>query len=157
MANAQQQHFLLDIDNYLHDSAAKTSTFVGEVATVAKAFDAGTLPKYVKARLVLDLTAIDLATGDENYFVNLQLSQNTSFNDAGLVVTKPLWRFGAAAALDTAGFDSTINSFAGRYEDLVENTFAGITYRYMRLKTVLSGTSPSITYSAFLTHDHRAN
>lgn len=149
--------FPLDTANYLHDSAAKTATFAGEVSGAAKIIDLGVNKKFLQARLVLDLTALDLTTGDEAYTVQLQYSDNTSFNDAGLVQSRVLFRFGAATASTSAGFDQFFNTVAGRYDAIVESTYAGLQYRYLRLKTVLAGTSPSITFSAFLTHQHRAN
>ena len=146
--------FLYDASLIVHSSAAKTATFNGEVGGSAKVIDFGA-QQHRQLRLVCDITALDIASTDEQYNILFQLSNNTAFDDAGLVQTKVLKRIQPKAAANTAGFNVFTDPVVGEQSFIFENQENNIWYQYGRLKVVMSGTTPSITLTARLTDQHR--
>jgi hypothetical protein len=153
----QIQQFQYDEDLIIHDSAAKTASFKGEVGGSAKVIDFGVGEPYHKMRVILDVSAYDATTGDERYTVVAQFSSAADFSTTAPTVTyhSTLWEFGAKAALNTAGYANTLAPLTGERNRVIENIVDGLPYRYMRLYVTISGTSPSITCTARLTHDHK--
>lgn len=95
--------------------------------------------------LVVDVSAIEVATGDEAYDISLQLSSSATF--ASTIKEKVTMRLGADATSHTGDADST----TGRYVIPVNNEYAGVGYRYARLYTDGYGTiATGITFTAFL-------
>lgn len=94
--------------------------------------------------LVVDVSALDTTTGDEVYYIHLELSDTSVFTAIYDKVVIPL---GSDA---TGVHTGTANSSTGRFVIPVTNEYKGVSYRYVRLKTTGAGTSPSITYTAFL-------
>jgi len=100
------------------------------------------------ADLVIDVTAMDATTGDEGYAFTLEGSPDAAFGTAGNIVA--LARLNVGGATGSAAPTGTATAI-GRFLLPVRNEQNGTTYRYLRLLSTLSGTSPSITFSAFLT------
>lgn len=98
----------------------------------------------MRADLVLDVEAIDLANSDESYRLTLQASDTPDFSgDVEELVGITL---GKAAVVPQSNVDSRI----GRYVVPFYNHRAGAWYRYIRLHVDVSGTSPSIDFGAYL-------
>ena len=115
------------------------------VASAAKVLDLG--DGYVEGDVVIDVSAMDVATTDEIYTIVWQLSPDATFGTAANVVEACQINLGAAPPKIT---DSNVANVIGRYILPVRNEFAGTIYRYARLWTVGSIAGSSITYTAFL-------
>ena len=110
-----------------------TTTQVASTNSAALDMGAGFAPGGVGMPVagVIDVTAADRANSDETYNFKLQESaDNVTFTDIGANVALPV--AGAVATLDT----------------LVPKGF--LTKRYVRLASTLAGTTPSITFKAYL-------
>lgn len=99
----------------------------------------------VEANLIVDVTALEVASGDEVYGIEWQLSSSATFA-SGVVVASVL-RIGDSSV----AFGSADNA-VGRYIQPVNNEFNGTVYPYARLYTRIAGAiATGINYSAFLT------
>lgn len=99
----------------------------------------------VDGNVILDVTAIDIANSDEIYDIIVQGSNSATFasgieNLASIDLGDAAVRQGSA----------DVNSPIGRYEIGVSNYQGGTEYKYMRVRAVVAGTSPSITLTAWL-------
>ena len=98
-------------------------------------------PARFNAVMVVDVTAIDVSSTNETYDIIVQLSNSATF--ASGVVNRIALKLGTTVA------GSSANDVVGRYELPFDNEFAEATYRYVRLYTLVGGTTPSINYKAF--------
>ncbi len=93
--------------------------------------------------LMIDVTALEVATGDELYIIGLQLSGQSDF--ASDIVEAVSVHMGDATKL--AG---DIDSPLGRYTVPMNNDFAGTVRRYARLYVTISGTiATGINFTAY--------
>lgn len=139
----------LDSALQLKDAGALTSTAVTQVGGVDAVIDLGSA-RFQKGTIILDISAIDTANGDESYTIDLQGSTASNFSSVHVL---------ARAALG----DSTLNGGAtdtviGRrvlYWDNVATITAGepTPLRYLRLRVFIAGTTPSINFQAWATMD----
>lgn len=107
----------------LESSITKTATFNGTSFDQGSGFAPGGIGMAVAA--VVNVSAIDSTTGDETYSAQLEeSSDNATFTAAG-----PSVSLTATGAKSVPGF---------------------ISKRYNRVKLTLAGTTPSITYEAWL-------
>lgn len=106
-------------------------------------------PGLMEGYLVADITAIDTTTGDEAYTLMLEVSPDAAFGTAGNIRVAAELRVGGATFTAPNGAADT----AGRFAIPFRNERNGTIYRYARLYTLVAGTSPSITFSAFLGKD----
>lgn len=143
-----------DINLFIADGAAAQvatgwSQVGGGTASIDLGGNQGTSPAQqarIDAMLVLDVTALNIATGDENYRLVVALSNDPAFG-AGNVVEGPSILLGKGAELDVGnGADSVV----GRYELGFTNQIAGSIYEFMQLYVIVSGTGPSITFAGFV-------
>jgi hypothetical protein len=142
MANLYSQ-FTFDKELQLRaDGAAITAT-----ETNATILDLGT--GLIDAYAVFDVTALDVTTGDESYKFMLEFSPDAAFGTAGNIRVVAQLHIGGATATSPNGAADAI----GRFVLPFRNEKNGTTYRYMRLYTLIAGTSPSIDFSAFLAKD----
>lgn len=100
---------------------------------------------------VLQVTAIDAGNSDESYHVELQGASTSDFSDATTQKVLASIHLGAHEATGAVPGDTGADDTTGVYYVPFTNDVAGTTYRYVRLKVTVAGTSPSITYTAFLT------
>ena len=115
-------------------SAAATVSGAAKIANVGNA--------RVDGRLVIDVTAIELASNDELYSVAIQGSTSATF--ASAIEELAVVNLGAAEVI---GGDS--DSTVGRYEIPFSNVKAGVTYPYLRVYTTVAGTvATGINYVA---------
>lgn len=136
-----QKYYAFDAELLLRDagSAAVTSS-----AAVGSQIDQGeaVLTEMV---LVINVEAIDVANGDETYTFYVQGSQTSDKSDARVLAMAVL---GDAAAktndtADDAAGDQIVIPFRTEMP-------AGTNQRYLDVDLDIAGTSPSITFSAFL-------
>lgn len=100
----------------------------------------------VMGELQIDVSAMEIATGDEYYTIILQGSPDATFGTAGNIVELCAISLGAKAGrLSDADKDSAV----GRHRLLFTNELNGTTYRYLRIYTVVAGTiATGINYEA---------
>lgn len=103
---------------------------------------------YVEAHLIANVTALEIATGNEFYSLILQGSPDAAFGTAGNIVELAQISIGAKGArLSDADKDDAV----GVYDLPVHNRWAGTNFRYLRLYTVVAGTiATGINFSARL-------
>lgn len=101
----------------------------------------------VEGYLVIDLTACEIASGDERYTVSLEGSNVSAMSSGSVCLAKKV--FGnLVVPMDAALSDS------GRYVVPFRNEENGTTFRYVRLSTLVAGTiATGINFSAFIAKD----
>ena len=127
----------------LKDSGAVTSTGYGQVDASAQVVDVGS--GLVRGNVVIDIDAIKVSAGNELYSFHLIGGSDASFTQEVSLCSKEI---GAAGALQ-GNLDSKISRVVLPFQ----NEERGVNYPYMRIKHVISGTSPSINYRARLEKD----
>ncbi len=140
-----KRSFIFDSQLELKDAGLVAASAAAQVDSAAKILDLGLAR--IDATVVIDVTAVEIASNDERYDIVAQFSNSASF--ASGIVDGAVLVLGAHELLpgDT---DST----TGRYELKVTNEYDGTLYRYMRLYTVVAGSiATGINYSAFLSND----
>ena len=126
-------NLLTDVLTVLEDgAAAKTASGAGQVDGSAKELDVGSARLPREAAVEIDVTAMDVADGDETYFIKIE-------------------------GTNTAGFGGTVVQLAeieitgtGKYILPVANEQADTVYQYLREYHTIAGTSPSLTFTARL-------
>ena len=95
--------------------------------------------------LVIDMSACEVATGNEIYTVSLEGSTVAAMTSASVCLAKKV--FGNLVVPMDAAL-----SAAGRYVIPFRNEEGGSTFRYVRLSTLIAGTiATGINFSAFIT------
>jgi len=134
---------------YDHDLLLKAAGLVASTANGTLVLDVGT--GLVDGFVVVDVTALEVATGDESYHIIVQGSPDAAFGTAGNVRMLGGIVVGAAAATLPTAVGVGASSTPGRYVIPVRNEVNGVTCRYMRVRTVIAGTiATGINYTAFL-------
>jgi hypothetical protein len=106
-------------------------TGYGEVAGVAASFDTGSPAAAWNGVAVLNVSAISTSGGTQAYVLAIDISNDPAF---GAYVTP-----------------ASANPLAvGQVVLPVFNVYNQVTYRYIRLRKIVSGTDPSITVQAFV-------
>lgn len=123
---------MYDSDLLLKDAGLVASSAAAQVGGENMILDTGS-DAYYEGHLILDVTAIEIASNDEIYTVRLQGSSSATFADTieDLVIVE----LGANEVL--AG---DVDSTTGRYEVPFTNEKNGTKYRYLRLYTTVAGT-----------------
>jgi len=101
----------------------------------------------IDAACVIDITAIDEASSNETYQFDIMVSNDPAFG-AGNIVNAGGIQVGKGASL--RGPVAQADSATGRIELLWTNQIAGTIYEYAKLYVTMAGTSPSITFNAFV-------
>lgn len=119
----------------------KTAGLVAATTTHPLVLDLG--DGFIAADLVIDITALEIASNDEIYTVSFEGSNVAALASASVTLAeKQFGNVPAPADADTA---------TGRHLIPVTNELNGVTYRYVRLVTTVVGTiATGINYSAFL-------
>src|SRR3990167_2966914 len=95
--------------------------------------------------LVIDMSACEVATGNEIYTVSLEGSTVAAMTSVSVCLAKKV--FGNLVV----PMDAALSS-AGRYVIPFRNEEGGSTFRYVRLSTLIAGTiATGINFSAFIT------
>jgi hypothetical protein len=93
---------------------------------------------------VIDVSALDVTTGDESYRFVIVGSDNVDFSTGDQEELQEI-HIGGATALR-----GDVASDVGRYILPIRNKRNTRSYRFVRLEWVIAGTSPSITFAAFI-------
>lgn len=128
----------------LKDAGLVASSAAAQVGGSNKIIDLGL--GRVNGEIVIDATAVEVASGDELYTIIAEFSNSSSF--ASGIVPGAMEYLGDAAAIPGGG---DTDKGVGRYTLGFTNVIADTHYRYMRLYTVVAGTiATGVNYSAFI-------
>lgn len=131
---------MYDITLSMKDAGLVAASATATVGGAAKIANVGN--GRVDGEMVIDVTAIEVASNDELYSVAIQGSTSASF--ASGIEELAVVNLGAAEVI---GGDS--DSTVGRYEIPFSNVKAGVTYPYLRVYTTVAGTvATGINYVA---------
>lgn len=146
-----QTNYPYDANLLLKDAGAITADAAGTVAAAAKVVDLGDAD--VEGVCVADVTALDVASTDELYFVILE-GCNTADFTTGSPQIEPLavLVLGAGGVIPGAGATSSV---VDKHALPFINSRGSTRFRYVRIYTDVNGTSPSINYSAWLSFKKR--
>lgn len=135
MGNLYSQ-FTFDGDLELKAAGALTTSTDGDILDLG----AGLVDGY----LVFDVTAVEVATGNEIYTISLEGSNVAAMTSGSVCLAKKV--FGNLVVPMDAAL-----SAAGRYVVPFRNEEGGTTFRYVRLSTLIAGTiSTGISFAAFI-------
>lgn len=101
----------------------------------------------IDAQLILDITALDITSGNETYQIDLMVSNDPAFA-AGNAVCAAGVQLGKGASL--RGAVAQKDSVTGRIELGFTNQVSGNIYQYAKLFLTLGGTTPSINITSFI-------
>ncbi len=103
---------------------------------------------FVDAELVLDVSGMDVSSTDETYNFILEGSNTSTFGTATDITAlcRPVLGYTAATAKGVDG----VTDGDGRFVFPFRNERNGTNYRYARLICISAGTTPAITYNAFM-------
>ena len=157
-----QHSFTLDAETQLKDAGLVAADEAAQVGGSDRVLDFGNVTSgpvveqvaYTEGDLVIDVTALEVATGDEAYSLVYQLSDDASGNGVGFdggdtVVNMAVVPMGLIGGLadSTADDDEDL----GRVVLRVNNLHKGTLFRFARMFTVVVGTiATGINYTAFL-------
>jgi hypothetical protein len=139
------RNYTFDALLQLKDAGAVTASAAAQVASAAKILDMGA--GRFDGTVVVDVSALDIVSNDEEYNIIIQGSSSATF--ASDIQNLAMLNLGATEVRDGGAIDSLV----GRYEIGVTNEQADVTYRYIRAYTFVAGTTPSINYTAWLSND----
>lgn len=127
----------------------KAAGLIGTSAAVATIIDLGPGIGYRAGKVVVDITALEIASDNEAYTIVVQGSPDANFGTAGNIVELAHLHLGAK---ETKLTDADKDDATGRRSILFENlTEDGTPLRYIRLYTVVAGSvATGINYSAYL-------
>lgn len=144
-----RRNFTYDVELQLKDAGLVASSAAATVASAAKVLDLGA--GFVKGNIVLEVTALEIASNDEIYDIVAQLSSDSDFGTAANIVERCALNLSAKEVKRT---DCDRDDTTGRFILPFDNEVAGTIYRYMRLYTIVGGSIASgINYSAYLARD----
>lgn len=139
-----QKDFTIDLDTQLKDAGLIAADDDTQVDSSDVILDLG--DSRVDGRVIIDASAVEVASGDEIYDLILEFSDESDHGSD--VIRGPSFRLGDAAVL--SGNADTDNG-AGRYELPFCNEINGTTYRYMRMHVDVSGTiATGINFTAWV-------
>lgn len=136
-----QVDFTPDADFLLKDAGLVAADAAAQVSGSDKIVDLGL--SRIDGRVIVDVTAIEVASGNEAYAIKTQFSNSATF--ATGVIGGTQIELGDSSVLIGESADSAV----GRYEIPFCNEINGTLYRYMRLYTDVQGTiATGINYTA---------
>jgi len=118
----------------------------GTVSSVAKVIDVGSSTTKIRGEMIIDVSALEIASNDEIYDIIIQGSTVAAFATDTAIVDLCSLTLGAA---EVQRSDCNADNTTGRYSLLFSNEHAGTIYRYLRIYTVTTGTiATGINYTA---------
>jgi hypothetical protein len=146
MTMSNQRQHTYDAATVLKDAGLVAASAAAQVSSADKILDVG--DSVLTGSLVIDVSAIEVASNDEVYRIRLEGSNSATF--ASNIQGLGSMRIGSAGGLGTNHLLST----TGRYEIRFANVQNGVTYRYLRAYTEVGGTiATGINYTAFIAKD----
>jgi len=140
-----QRDFTFDYDLQLKDAGLIAADDIAQVDGSDKILDFG--QSRVDGRVIIDATAVEVASGDEAYEIVLEFSSSSTF--ASDIRQGPKFTLGDAAA--TVMLAADVDNGVGRYELAFTNEINGTTYRYMRMQIDVTGAiATGVDFTAFV-------
>jgi len=138
--------YTLDTLLEMYDDGLIAASAIWEVDGVDKILDVGA--GETAADVLIDVSAIETASGDEAYTLIIQGSPDADFGTDTSIVELVQLHLGAdATKLSDANGDDVV----GRYVLPFQNVHAGTVYRYIRGYTTVAGTiATGINYTAWM-------
>ena len=132
-----------DADLEFKDAGLVAASAAATVDAAAKVVDLGT--GFFRADMVIDVTACEVATGNESYKIAIELSDDDDFSN-GSEFERCSITLG-----DSSIHGGDVDTATGRYTLPFDNRMADDdTYRYARIYTTVAGTvATGINFSAF--------
>lgn len=135
--------YAYDNELLMKDAGLVAASAAATVGGAAKVRDVGANTR-VDEVLVIDVSAIEIASANEEYDIIVQGSNSASF--ASGIENLAQYNMGSTSVRQGGAQDST----TGRYELPYTNYQDDTTYRYLRVYTVVAGSIASgINYTAF--------
>jgi len=125
---------MFDYGYELKDAGLVAASAAGQVSSVDRIIDVGA--GLVEGKLILDITALEIASNNEEYEIYLQGSSSASF--AGTITALASMKLGANEVLD-----GDVDSLIGRYQVPFRTEKNGTNYRYLREYCACAGTISS--------------
>jgi hypothetical protein len=127
----------------LKDAGLVATSAAAQVGGVDKILDIGS--GNYEADIVIDVSACEVATGDEAYRIGVQISDSATFASGFYEVV-------ALSLGDASPLAGDTDMGVGRYIIPFRNQIAdGVTKRYLRLYTTVAGTiATGINYKAYV-------
>lgn len=155
MATIQKQSYTFDADLELKDAgliaADENATQVDSTDAIIDLGDGR-----FKGHLVINATAVEVASGDEVYQICCMFS-NSATHASGVVAGPTFYlgdAAGIAAILDAPTVVPDTDNGIGRYELPISNVFNGTSYRYMLLSVEVSGAvATGCNFTAYVSKD----
>lgn len=143
-----RRSYTFDANLQLKDAGLVAASAAAQVSSANKIIDLGG-QEPLKGVVVIDVSAIEIDTGDEEYIVILQGSNSATF--ASGIENLAAMELGAHSS---GRKGSALDSVAGRREMPFINVQADTAYRYLRAYTYVAGTiATGINYTAFIAID----
>lgn len=137
-----QRIYNLDVLMQLADGAAAvTASAVSQVAAAAVSLQLG--PGRFEGVLIIDVSALDIVSNDEAVTFLLQGSATSAFSTNEVLAQ---YTVGATEVRPGGAIDSVV----GRYEIPFVTEQHDTVYDWVRLYALVAGTTPSVTYKAFI-------
>lgn len=131
----------LDAAMILKDAGVVTASGAAQVSAVARVLNVG--PAFLQGVMTVDFAALDITSTDEGYEVRLQGSSDPTFaTDVSILASV---RAGTAV-----GTGENASGIGRRQTTFVNVSEDGKPLQYLRAYHVLSGTTPSANYQAFI-------
>jgi hypothetical protein len=135
-----QKDFTFDYEHRLKDAGAIAASAAAQVGGADKIVDLGA--GRVDARVIVDITAVEVDTGNEKYQLMVQFSTSPTFASG-------VWNGTALILGDSTQSLESADTVVGRRELPFTNEINGTVYRYMRMYTFVAGTiATGINYVA---------
>ena len=126
------------------DAGAIAASAAAQVDSAAKYVDVGT--GLFRGKMILDVSALEIADNNETYDIVIQGSPDTTFTAATSVELVSLH----LGAMEIKRTDTNKDDGTGRYKLYFDNENDGTFYRYIRVYTVVGGTvATGINYTAW--------
>lgn len=139
---AARRSYTFDAGMQFKDAGLVASSAAAQVSSADKIVTVG--DTFIKGVMVIDVSAIEIASNDEHYRIAVQGSTSATF--ASVIETLAELDLGATEVRDGGAQDSVV----GRYELPFMNVQAGVQYPYLRVYTFVGGSiATGINYTAY--------
>jgi len=136
---------IFDADLEFKDAALVAASAAAQVDSADMVVDIGT--GLFRGKMIIDVSALEIASNDEIYDIVVQLSSDSDFGTAANIRDAAQLNLSASEVKRT---DCDKDDSTGIYKLRFDNEYDGTFYQYARLYTVVTGSiATGINYSAF--------
>lgn len=138
-----QKDATFDYNLRMKDAGLVAASAAAQVSSADKILDMGA--QRFDGRVLVDVTACEVGTGNERYVIMVQGSTSSSFASG-------VWNLGAVVLGDSSVSAETVDTAATRHQEIAFcNEVNGVVYRYLRIYTIVEGTiATGINFTANL-------